>query len=192
MAVGIKHISDYKLAHRYLCGDKEAGQELYATIFTLVQRFIYSHPNMKTFSNADKEEAFSATLKASIEKLQFYNGQSSFFTYVCGIAKNKMLEKIKESKRETVKQDKIIELTETTCVYDDPLTILIDKELREAVAEAQKKLSPDHFQVMQLRLNGMMAKDVAKLAQMSEDAVNSMFYRAIKAFKENFKNIYYK
>ena len=192
MAVGIKHINDYKLAHRYLCGDKEAGHELYAAIFPLVQRFIYSHPYMRTFSDADKDEVFSNTLKTSIEKLEFYNGQSSFSTYVCGIAKKKILEKIKETKRETDKQDKIIELTETTCIYDDPPEILIEKELREAVAQAQKMLSPDHMQVMQLRLNGMSAKDVAMLAQTTEDAVNSMYYRAVKAFKDNFKKIYYK
>jgi len=86
MAVGIKHINDYKLAHSYLCGDKEAGHELYAAIFPLVQRFIYSHPHMRSFSDADKDEVFSNTLKTSIEKLKFYNGQPSFSTYVCGIA----------------------------------------------------------------------------------------------------------
>jgi RNA polymerase sigma factor (sigma-70 family) len=192
MVVSVKQIKDYKLAHQYLLGDKVAGQELYAAIFPLLQRFIYTHPHTKTFSDADKEDVFSNTLKTSIEKLELFNGQSSFSTFVCGIAKFKILEKIKESKRETDKKDNIVELAETTCIYDDPLTILVDKELRGAIAEAQRKLSPDHLQVMQLRLNGMKAKDVAKLAQMSEDAVNSMFYRAIKAFKDNFKNIYYK
>ncbi len=187
MIANTKHINDYNLVHLYLCDYEKAGQELYASIFPIVKGFIFSHSNAKTLTEADKEEIFSSTLKTSIEKLEYYNGKSSFSTYVCGIAKYKILEKIKE----VVKENKIIEFSETTCIYDDPLTILIDKELREAVVTAQKMLSPEHMQVMQLRLNGMSAKEISKMAQMSEDAVNSMYYRAIKAFKDNFKKIYY-
>lgn len=43
MIINIKHINDYNLAHRYLCGDKEAGQELYASIFPMLKGFIYAY-----------------------------------------------------------------------------------------------------------------------------------------------------
>jgi len=188
MVANIKHINDYKFVDRYLCGDRAAGQELYASIFPIVKGFIYCHSNARTLSEEEKEEVFSDTLNTSIEKLEFYNGQSSFSTYVCAIAKYKILEKVKE----VVKENKVIELTESTCIYDDPLTILVEKELREDVSEAQKMLSVEHRDVMNLRLNGMSARQISELTQMSEDAVNSMFYRAIKSFKKYFEKIYYK
>ena len=40
MIAKAKHINDYKLADRYLCGDKAASQELYATIFPILKGFI--------------------------------------------------------------------------------------------------------------------------------------------------------
>lgn len=192
MIVKTKYAKDYNLVHRYLCGDRDAGQELYASIYPLVQQFIWNHTNAKTLTESVKEEILSQTMMTSVEKLEYYNGTSSFSTYVCGIAKFKILEKIKSSIKESEKENNIINIEENTSIFDNPLNIIIDKELRETVAKAQQMLSRDHQQVIQLRLNGMTAKQIAEMVGMSEDAVNSMFYRAIKAFKKNFENIYYK
>ncbi|PHS28611.1 MAG: hypothetical protein COA82_13390 [Alkaliphilus sp.] len=185
-----KHNKDRSLVHRYLCGDSEAGQELYAALFPTLKGYIYGHLSMKNLSEQEKEEVFSNTLKTSIEKLGYYNGKSSFSTYVCGIAKYKMLEKVKANKRETDKVDRVIELSEIVCGYSDPLKILVEKEMLEAVVEAQRVLPEKYQQILNLRLNGMSAKQVAKLAQMTESAVNSTYYRAIRAFKKKFENLY--
>lgn len=40
MITNTKHINDYNLVHRYLCGDEKAGQELYASIFLTSRIYI--------------------------------------------------------------------------------------------------------------------------------------------------------
>ena len=192
MSLAIKHRDDYELAHKYLCGDMRAGDTLYAAAFDKVRGYIKNHPNAQTLSKADRDDIFEDAMLTSVTILERYNGKSAFSTFVCGIANNKILEKLKANKREVLKSERIIEISEVTHYYDDPPDILIDKELREAVAKAQEMLSPDHRQVIQLRFNGMKASEIAQMINSTEYAVNSMFYRAIKAFISNFKNIYEK
>ncbi|MDP3057844.1 MAG: hypothetical protein Q8N36_00065 [bacterium] len=43
MIANTNHINDYNLVHRYLCGDRETGAELYAAIFPMFKGFICSH-----------------------------------------------------------------------------------------------------------------------------------------------------
>jgi DNA-directed RNA polymerase specialized sigma subunit len=88
--------------------------------------------------------------------------------------------------------EKVEEKYNNTNIFFNPLKIIIDKELRESIAKAQQMLSQDHKQVIQLRSNGMTARQISEMSGISEADVNSMFYKAVKEFKKNFRDIYNK
>jgi RNA polymerase sigma-70 factor (ECF subfamily) len=53
-------------------------------------------------------------------------------------------------------------------------------------------LSQEHREILTLRLlNNMPFKQISLLSGKSEAAVDSLFRRAVKSFKENFENIYF-
>ncbi|CAB1253398.1 conserved hypothetical protein [Clostridiaceae bacterium BL-3] len=103
----------------------------------------------------------------------------SSFSHICEMENLDIFEKVEEKYN-------------ATNIFFNPLKIIIDKELRESIAKAQQMLSQDHKQVIQLRSNGMTAGQISEMAGISEAAVNSMFYKAVKEFKKNFRDIYNK
>ncbi|QCH27827.1 RNA polymerase sigma factor [Clostridium tyrobutyricum] len=103
----------------------------------------------------------------------------SSFSHICDMENMDIFEKVEEKYN-------------NTNIFFNPLKIIIDKELRESIAKAQQMLSQDHKQVIQLHSNGMTARQISDMSGISEEDVNSMFYKAVKAFKKNFRDIYYK
>ncbi|MDO9534319.1 MAG: hypothetical protein Q7J85_03080 [Bacillota bacterium] len=47
MIDNIKHINDYNLVHKYLCGDDAAGEQLYAALYPVLKGFIYNNSRAK-------------------------------------------------------------------------------------------------------------------------------------------------
>lgn len=73
----------------------------------------------------------------------------------------------------------------------NPVNIVIKKEQLETIQKALNMLSEDQRTILVLRIfNEMPFKQVALLAGKSEDAVDSLFRRAIISFKNNFEKIY--
>ena len=183
-----KNNRDYNLAHQYLLGDRQAGHELYAEAYPIVKAFIWSRANL--FSEEDKEDILAEAMVTSKEKLDRYNGTCLFSTFVNGIARHKIQEKMKSNSHREDLSQRVISITPTNSEYDDPLEILIEKEMLEAVKIAQRMLPDNQRQVLTLRLNGVSANNVAEYAGITPDAVNSLYYRAIIAFRKYFINIH--
>ena len=104
---------------------------------------------------------------------------------------------IKEARRRALKTSSEVGLEDNSCIiesideYRNPVNIIIEKEKIEIALKAFEMISEDYKTVIRLRLiNGMKAEDVAQLVGKSSTAVNSLFYRAIKALKKNFQEIY--
>ena len=102
----------------------------------------------------------------------------SSFSHICDMENLDIFERVEEKYN--------------TSIFFNPLKVIVDKELREAIAKAQQMLSQDHKQVIQLHSNGMTAGQISDMAGISESDVNSMFYKAVKEFKKNFRDIYNK
>lgn len=56
----INFCSDYALFDRYISGDKNAGEQLFANAFPIVERYVYSKTKeIRMLTNQDKEEIVS-------------------------------------------------------------------------------------------------------------------------------------
>ena len=124
----------------------------------------------------------------SIERLDRYNGSSKFLVFLIGFAKNV----IKETLRKKSKETSLEELSDSkyesiiTLYNQDPLIVLLKKERYEIIKSAIDNLSPQHKEIIHLRIfNKVPVKTIAELANESVAAIDSRFRRAIKALRKN-------
>lgn len=72
----------------------------------------------------------------------------------------------------------------------NPVDIIVEKELMEAVKMAYMKLPKNYQDIIRFRDNGMSSEQIASLSGQTIDGVNSMHYKAFLAWKKIFKEIY--
>lgn len=190
----VKHPEDLNLLDKYLSGDREAGEKLFGNAYPSIKRYVFSCTKGDTFlSESDKEDIISESMMRAISNQHLYNGSSKFQTFIIGYAHNIILEKHRKKAKES---KNIISIEDALNVegidlYDNPVKIIVKKEQIDAVKEALNMLSDEQRTIIVLRVfNDMPFKLVAQLAGKSEDAVDSLFRRAIISFKNNFEKIY--
>jgi RNA polymerase sigma-70 factor (ECF subfamily) len=194
-----EHKADFDLAHKYLSGDmqenKDAGYELFNKIYTQVQAYISSRTVES--NEDDREIILSDTMHRCIEKLGNFNGNSTFFTFVCGIADYIIL----EYRRKKQKNSKVVSLdemrengfeeeSEELSFYMLPEPHLLKKEAQENVRVMLDSLSPEYRDILEFRLiRGLPYNTISLLSGESVAALESRFRRATKEFIKVMKNI---
>jgi RNA polymerase sigma-70 factor (ECF subfamily) len=190
--VEIKFKEDYGLVNKYLNGDVQSGKILYANVFQFLRKSIFKDTKSDFFTDEDREDILQTTLERSIQKLYSYNGTSKFSTWIISISKYVIKEKIKEiSKIREREVDNDINIVDIIDVYNqDPLKIILTKEKITSYQLAFNQLPDDYKYIIMLRnYNGMSRSDVSKLMDRSVDAVDKLYFRAIKKLKENLLKI---
>jgi len=190
----IKYAEELALLDKYLCGDRCAGEKLFAQAYPVVRKYVYSNTQSdKLLSENDKEDIISLSMTRAIDNLHLYNGTSRFQNFIIGYAKYIILEQRRKKAKETSKLVSIDEVADLSSInlFDNPLKVIIEKEKLEAVQRALNMLPEEQKTVLTLRVfNEMPFKQLAELVGKSDDAVDSLFRRALRAFKNNFKKIY--
>lgn len=134
---------------------------------------------------------------AAIRGMPGYAGRSSVFSWICGIARNKIAQlhtkRGKASKIEAVLStvngeiDLILQQVDRSPL---PEEILEREEVRHMVGAAMASLQPVYRQVLDLKyLSGLPVKDIAAQLGKTPKAVESMLTRAREAFQKVFKLI---
>lgn len=194
----IKYKDDYVLVDRYLCGDKCAGETLFANAYPVLQGYVINKTKNSILNDSDRDDIILDTLMIAVNKLNTFTGKSKFSTLVIGIARNKILEKFREKGADinnTIDIESITDMDSTSSLGfmgKNPLKIIIEKEEKHAILRAIEMLKPEYRQILELRLfNNMSFKQLSILSGKSEVALDSMYRRAIKSFKKNFQEIYF-
>ncbi len=190
----LKYTEELELLDKYLCGDKDSGEKLFGSAYPCIKKYVFARTKSDTcLSESDKEDIILEAMKRAVDNLHLYNGSSKFQTFIIGYAKNIILEqrrkKVKESKN-VILIDDVVSL-EDIDLFSNPIKVIIKKEELEAVQKALDMLSVEQKTVLILRLfNGMSFKQLASFVDKSDAAVDSLFRRSIKTFKNNFTKVY--
>lgn len=194
----VMHFEDRKLVHNYLTGDREAGRVLYENTYMPLLCFIKKQ-SKNTLSTADCEEIVSETMVRSVELLDRFTGECTFYTFLCGIAKNVIREYLKKIRREiptdfcsfpeeVSKNDLRLYLSEYGIL---PEEYVIRKEDMERASSAFEQLRCEHheyYDIIQLRLvNKAPYATISRLSGESVDALESRYRRALSALKKILK-----
>lgn len=145
----------------------------------------------------DAEDILQETFLTVIEKLNTFDGRSTFFTWIYRIATNASLMRLRKKKmifQELMEDPEYNESIESRVFVDwsqDPSLNLYDQEVKMKLDEAVNKLSDIYRSVFILRdIEGLSIKDTSAILNISEENVKIRLRRA-RQFLRDFLSEYF-
>jgi RNA polymerase sigma-70 factor (ECF subfamily) len=168
---------DAELVERFRNGDRRAFDELVVArrpaLLAVVRRYVKNE--------ADAEEVTQRAFLAAYEKIDGFRGESSFKTWLFRIAVNLSLNHIRGGARTTsMDLDDIGAFTNSLGTEK-----LVAAEVWQKVQARLGDLPPKQRLVVELRLfHDMTFKEVAAIADCSEDSAKVNFHHGVKKLRE--------
>lgn len=132
------------------------------------------------------EEVFSQTIEAALKGYAAFQHKSTFFTWICKIALNKMADYYSSQihKRSRIIVPAIKELANIKSTQLSPEEELATKELVTAIRSCMALLPQETRRLIYLRYwQDLSYKEIAKMMGNSERAIEGKLYRAKQALK---------
>ncbi len=145
----------------------------------------------------DAEDVLQETFLTVIEKLDKFDGRSSFFTWIYRIATNAALMRLRKKKvvfQELNDDPDFQESIESRVFVDwsqDPSINVFDEEVKKKLDEAINKLSDIYRSVFVLRdIEGLSIKETSEILGITEENVKIRLRRA-RQFLRNYLSDYF-
>ena len=130
------------------------------------------------------EELTQDILMAAYKALSTFNGKSSEFSFICGIAKHKITDYYRKKKLKTVlfSVNPIIEEIAEDAIT--PERDVLKNELKEEIKKTMTELREDYEKILRLKyIDNWKSSQIASLLKISVKAVESRLIRARKKFQ---------
>lgn len=180
-------IADWELAQQILAGNAQALEVFYRRYFTRLYRFVYYQVGG---SHEDAQDVLQDALIAALKSLQSYRGDSSLYSWLCGVAWNKAADfRRREFRMAQVEQKTIQDYREARETDASPMpdNVLLRQENKERIQQTLQAL-PDHYrQVLVLKYaEGLPVEDIAHIMRRTFKSTESLLTRARSAFRESY------
>lgn len=169
--------ADQQLLDAWRNGDEAAGTQLFQRLFRPCRRF---------FSNKvperDVEDLLQLTFTALVEGEARFRGDSSFRSYVLGIARRVLLRHLRTFARRGAKVSPDPHLSSIAALGLTPRTVIATREDQELVRIALQQI-PVHFQTI-LELSyweELSHEELAAALELDRTTVRTRLFRARKA-----------
>ena len=166
-------------------GDEAALEAFYSRYANPLFAFIYHHLNE---SRSDAEDIWQDTLLAALRALPAYRGESRLFTWLCSIARHKIVDYFRRQGRAAaevfsdVPEDQLSALISSTSL---PEEVVMRRTTHVHVVEALGLLPTDYRMALIARYADERSVDeVARLLGRTYKATESLLSRARAAFQE--------
>lgn len=130
------------------------------------------------------EELTQDILMAAYQALPTFNGKSSEFSFICGIAKHKITDYYRKKKLKMVlfSVNPIIEEIAEDAIT--PERDVLKNELKEEIKKTMTELREDYEKILRLKyIDNWKSSQIAQLMKISVKAVESRLIRARKKFQ---------
>jgi RNA polymerase sigma-70 factor (ECF subfamily) len=176
-------LSDWELVKQCQAGEMSAFQELVSRYHQKV--YMVSLGLLR--NRDDALDVAQETFLRAYRKINSFQGDSSFYTWIYRIAVNISIDAQRRQKRNPLdfreSMDGVLEAQNE--VAKDPFADVHDRELREHLTKAINELTPEHKAVIVLRtLEGMSYKDIGRILGCSEGTVMSRLHYARKKLQD--------
>lgn len=169
--------SDLELLEAWRSGDRTAGSQLFERHFDSICRF---------FANkiqSDVDDLVQRTFAACVEGKERFRGQSSFRTYLFGVAHNVLRSHLRKRRREGERFDFGL-----TSVFDlglSPTTLIAQAKEQQLTLQALRRIPLDHQIVLELYYwEDMTAPELAEVLEIPEGTVRGRIRRAKQLLEE--------
>lgn len=181
-------MTEDQLIESVLKGDEEALRVYYFTYKAKLLRFVQTRVN----TSEDAEEILQDTFVASLESLRDFTGKSALYTFLCSIAKHKVIDFYRKKKIKAIVFSQIPEnirpLVSTLLKPEDEFDLM---ELKLQVKRVLAVIKPIYSQVLRLKyLEGFSVLEIAKKLVLSVKSIESLLVRARKAFAAQYSLLY--
>ena len=169
------------LINKAVEGDREAFGEIYFLLRDAIYGFAFRMTNETAIAEEITQEVFMFFIKYP---MKFDASRASLFTFLCGVARNKILNHLKKSG--TRLEFNNFETNDFENLSNgggkSPLKKLLEEELAEKVEECLEKLSPFQRETLILReMEDFSYEEIAEITETEIGVVKSRLYRARRA-----------
>lgn len=145
-----------------------------------LRNYIFKKVNDKD----EAEEVFQDVLISATGSLPLFQGESSFFTWLCSIANHKIVDFYRKKKLKTLLFSRFPFLETLASEILTPDEKLEKEELKKEVKKVLATLAEGYGEVLRLKyIEGLSMAEIAKIVKISVKAVESKLFRAREAFK---------
>lgn len=163
-------------------GNRAAGSQLFERHFASICRFFASK------IDRDVDDLVQRTFTACVEGRERFRGQSSFRTYLFGVAHNVLRSHLRGRKRESDRLDFGV-----TSVFDlglSPTVLIAARKEQTLILQALRRIPVEHQIVLELYYwESMTAKDLAEVLEVPEGTVRGRIRRAKQLLEEQLRTL---
>ena len=157
------------------------------TIYQKYQPRLSKFISQRVDNPQDVEEILQETLISANDCLALYSGRSSFFTWLCGIARHEIADFYRKKKIKTILFSRFPWLGGLASEALGPEQMLLREEAAEKVQRVLAGLSEGYQQVLRLKYyQGLSVKQIARQLNETVKTIESRLTRARKAFAKAF------
>ncbi len=184
------HPRDLDLRQRLLAGDLEAASEFEERFLDPLYEFVHYRVNR---DRSLTEDVVQDTMLVACDPTVAYDGRSKLYTWLCGIAKNKLM--ANRRKRRPMRMDELLDEAdpEIFAILSDverqplPEEVLERRETIELVGASLSSLPPDYREALLAKyVDGLSVPDMARARGRHVKAEESQLFRARQAFARVF------
>lgn len=165
--------------------------EFFTNLYNQSFDYVYSYIFARVAGNSQlTEDIVQETFAAAWLSLDRFNNRSSYCTWLCSIAKNKL----RESYRKAIYKEKL-ELADSDNLAlqesgIDLEKIVIDNETRLNVLKVLEEMNPLYrYALIMKYMDGMRVKEIAGVLDRSAKAVDGILQRAKAVFEKAYFNV---
>jgi RNA polymerase sigma-70 factor (ECF subfamily) len=177
--------SDYLLAQRILRGDEKALRVFYDAHFERIYHFVLTRVDL---DHQRAEEVVQETFLSGLRGLPRYSGESSLYSWLCGIAKHKAVDNLRLQARRSrqevpfsalagSEEGRAFEIQDRSAPYEQ--AELVHRTLFALPSHYRSVLTHKYIEEQ-------TTKEIAAAAGRSAKAVESLLTRARNAFRKAF------
>jgi RNA polymerase sigma-70 factor (ECF subfamily) len=172
-----KEIEQYVI-ERACRGDREAFSEIYYLLKDSIFGFSYRMTTKRAIAEEITQEVFIFFIE-NPEK--YYPNRGTLFSFLCGVARNKILNHLKKSgtrlETNNLESGQFENLTKRN--GNSPFTELLSREVAGKIEEAIAGLPPFQREVLLLReVEDLSYEEIAEITETNVGVVKSRLYRA--------------
>lgn len=177
--MSMSKIDEREIVNRILKGDEKALRKFYRYFKPSLMTFISRRVDKKE----DCEEILQDTLLASIEALRDFSFRSSLFTFVCAIAKHKIVDFYRKKKIKKIVFSQLPQAEFFFSTLFRPGEELDDKYVKAKIKQTFAQIPRKYSRIIKLKyIYGYTVKEIARMLSISFKSAESRLFRARRAF----------
>jgi RNA polymerase sigma-70 factor (ECF subfamily) len=180
-----RDLTERQLVERVCAGDEAALEALYRRYCDRLYAFIYWRV---AGDEASAEDLTQETFMAALRNLRSFAGNASFFTWLCSIARHKVVDHFRRRHRlETVQESLRAQAFLDAVTAETAEERLAARQRRDEVTETLRRLPARYQQALILKyVDGRSIREVAEALGVGASAAESVITRARAAFRQQY------